>query len=88
LVALVKYFDGVFDGNLSDEIDRQENSKRLVKANSLPAEVEMAAGWDTCIASIGRPATQANFKLLFERGFHKPGDVETHLSQALADLNV
>jgi hypothetical protein len=29
-----------------------------------------------------------NFKLLFERGFHTPGDVETHLGQALADLNV
>src|SRR5215813_11943803 len=33
------------------------NTKRLVNA-SLPPDVEMAAGWDACIASIVRPATQ------------------------------
>jgi enoyl-CoA hydratase/carnithine racemase len=62
-------------------------TKRLVNT-TLPPEVELGAGWDACIASLGRRATQANFKLLFERGFHTPGDVETHLGQALADLNV
>src|SRR5215831_12800996 len=55
------------------------NTKRLVNANSLPPDVEMAAGWDTCIASITRPATQEKFKILFAEGFHKPGDVESRL---------
>ena len=63
------------------------NTKRLVNANSLPLEVEMAAGWDACIASIGRPATQANFKILFKEGFHVPGDVENRLGYHLGQLH-
>jgi enoyl-CoA hydratase/carnithine racemase len=59
------------------------NTKRLVNANSLPPDVEMAAGWDACIASLARPATQARLKALFELGFHKPGDVEDHLGSYL-----
>jgi len=55
------------------------NTKRLVNANSLPADVEMAAGWDTCMASITRPATQEKFKVLFAEGFNEPGDVERRL---------
>jgi enoyl-CoA hydratase/carnithine racemase len=62
------------------------NTKRLVNAASLPPDVEMTAGWDTCMASIGRPATQARMKALFEQGFHKPGDVEDHLGSYLARL--
>ena len=62
------------------------NTKRLVNANSLPEDVEMRAGWDTCIASITRPATQANFKLLFAQGFHALGDVETRLGYHLGQL--
>src|ERR1700734_3735703 len=54
-------------------------TKRLVNANSLPPDVEMAAGWDACIASLGRPATQARLKALFDQGFHKPGDAEDRL---------
>ena len=41
------------------------NTKRLVNASSLPPDVEIAAGWDTCIASIVRPAAQAKIKALF-----------------------
>ena len=59
------------------------NTKRLVNANSLPPDVEMAAGWDACIASLARPATQARLKALFELGFHNPGDVEDHLGSYL-----
>jgi enoyl-CoA hydratase/carnithine racemase len=59
------------------------NTKRLVNANSLPPDVEMAAGWNACIASLARPATQARMKALFEQGFHKPGDVEDHLGSYL-----
>jgi enoyl-CoA hydratase/carnithine racemase len=59
------------------------NTKRLVNAASLPADVEMTAGWDACIASVGRPATQERIKALMARGFHKPGDVETRLGYYL-----
>src|ERR1700728_2743290 len=59
------------------------DTKRLVNANSLPPDVEMAAGLDACIASLARPATQARMKALFEHGFHKSGDVEDHLGSYL-----
>ena len=62
------------------------NTKRLVNAGSLPADVEIAAGWDTCMASIGRPAAQERIKALFEQGFHKPGDAEDHLGPHLEQL--
>jgi enoyl-CoA hydratase/carnithine racemase len=55
------------------------NTKRLVNVASLPPDVEIAAGWDTCMASIARPAAQGKIKALMERGFHKPGDVEDRL---------
>jgi enoyl-CoA hydratase/carnithine racemase len=55
------------------------NTKRLVNAASLPPDVEIAAGWDACMTSITRPAAQERINLLFEQGFHKPGDVETRL---------
>ena len=55
------------------------NTKRLVNVASLPPDVEMAAGWDACINSISRPATQKRMMKLFDQGFHKPGDVENRL---------
>jgi enoyl-CoA hydratase/carnithine racemase len=62
------------------------NTKRLVNADSLPLNVEMAAGWDACIGSLARPATQVRMKALFEMGFHKPGDAEDHLGSYLGRL--
>ena len=61
------------------------NTKRLVNT-SLPPDVEIAAGWDTCMASLGRPAAQESLKALFGRGFHKPGDVENRLGYHLGQL--
>jgi len=55
------------------------NTKRLVNAASLPPDVEIAAGWDACMASIPRPAAQSRIKALFEHGFQKPGDAEDRL---------
>jgi enoyl-CoA hydratase/carnithine racemase len=55
------------------------NTKRLVNAASLPPDVEISAGWDACINSIARPATQQRMKKLFDQGFHKPGDAENRL---------
>ena len=60
-------------------------TKRLVNA-SLPPDVEIAAGWDACMASVGRPATQARIKAFFELGFHKPGEAEDRLGAYLGRL--
>ena len=62
------------------------NTKRLVNAGSLPADVEMAAGWDACMASVARPQTQANIKAFIALGFHKPGDVENRIGDYLEKL--
>ena len=62
------------------------NTKRLVNAASLPPDVEIAAGWDACMASIARPAAQGRIKDLFEQGFHKPGDAEDRLGFYLGRL--
>jgi enoyl-CoA hydratase/carnithine racemase len=59
------------------------NTKRLVNAACLPADVEIAAGWDACMTSISRPAAQGKIKALFERGFHKPGAAEDYLGSYL-----
>jgi len=61
------------------------NTKRLVNT-SLSPDVEMAAGWDACMASIGRPAAQGRIKALFERGFHRPGDAEDRLGFYVGQL--
>jgi enoyl-CoA hydratase/carnithine racemase len=63
------------------------NTKRLVNAANLPADVEMAAGWDACINSIGRPATQQRMKRLRDQGFHKPGDAENRLGFYLGKIS-
>jgi enoyl-CoA hydratase/carnithine racemase len=62
------------------------NTKRLVNAASLPPDVEIAAGWDACLSSIGRPAAQERIKLLFEQGFQQPGDAETRLGFYVGQL--
>jgi enoyl-CoA hydratase/carnithine racemase len=63
------------------------NTKRLVNAASLTPEVEMAAGWDACMASVARPTTQARLRAFRELGFHKPGDAEDRLGAYLERLN-
>src|SRR5712672_508968 len=45
------------------------NTKRLVNAASLPPDVEIAAGWEACVASIARPAAQESFKKLLSWAF-------------------
>src|SRR5580704_4874765 len=61
------------------------NTKRLVNT-SLPPDVELGAGWDACIASLGRPAAQNGIKALMARGFQKPGDVESRLGYYLGQI--
>jgi hypothetical protein len=60
----------------------------LVNAASLPADVEIKAGWDACVSSIMRPAAQENLKKLFKHGFHKPGDAENRLGYYVGQLGL
>jgi enoyl-CoA hydratase/carnithine racemase len=60
-------------------------TKRLVDT-SLSPDVELGAGWDACIASLGRPAAQEGIKALTARGFQKPGDVEDRLVFYLGEI--
>jgi len=62
------------------------NTKRLVNAASLTPEVEMAAGWEACMASVTRPTTQARLRAFRELGFHKPGEAEDRLGFYLGRL--
>src|SRR6267142_1999675 len=55
------------------------DTKRLVNIASLPPDIEIESGWNACVASMGRPATQQRIKTLLERGFCKPGDAENRL---------
>jgi enoyl-CoA hydratase/carnithine racemase len=61
------------------------NTKRLVNT-SLPPDVELGAGWDACIASLGRSAAQDAIKALMARGIHKPGDVENRLGYYIGQI--
>jgi enoyl-CoA hydratase/carnithine racemase len=61
------------------------DTKRLVNT-SLPPDVELGAGWDACIASLGRPAAQDGIKALMARGFHKPGDAESRLGYYVGQI--
>jgi enoyl-CoA hydratase/carnithine racemase len=61
------------------------NTKRMVNTQ-LPPEVEIGAGWDTCMASIGREHAQQSIKALMAKGFHKPGDVEERLAYYIGQL--
>ena len=61
-------------------------TKRLTNIASLPPDSEIAPEWDSFMNALGRPATQARIKKLMERGFHKPGDVETRLGYHVGQL--
>jgi enoyl-CoA hydratase/carnithine racemase len=61
-------------------------TKRLVNVASLPPDSEIAPEWDAFMNSLGRPAAQERIKKLMAQGFHRPGDVETHLGEYLGLL--
>jgi enoyl-CoA hydratase/carnithine racemase len=61
------------------------NTKRLVNT-SLPPDVELGAGWDACIASLGRSAAQDGIKALMAGGVHTPVDVENRLGYYLSQI--
>jgi len=61
-------------------------TKRLVDVASLPSDAEIAPEWEAFMTALARPAAQTRIKQLMERGFHKPGDVETHLGYHVGQL--
>ena len=61
-------------------------TKRLANQANLPPDAEIAPEWDAFMASLARPAAQARIKTLMERGFHKPGDVETRLGYHVGQI--
>jgi enoyl-CoA hydratase/carnithine racemase len=60
-------------------------TKRLLNT-SLSPDVELGAGWEACIASLGRPAAQEGIKALTAQGFQSPGDIEDRLGFHLGQL--
>src|SRR5213080_3497010 len=64
------------------------NTKRLVNEASLPADVEIRAGWDACMASVKRPAAQERIKALLEHGLQEPGDAEDRLGFSVGQLRL
>jgi len=61
-------------------------TKRFADVASLPADFEIAPEWDVCFASITRPAAQERIRMLMERGFHRPGDVEDRLGYHVGQI--
>jgi enoyl-CoA hydratase/carnithine racemase len=53
--------------------------KRLVNVSSLAPDIEIESGWNACMASMARPATQKRIKELIGLGFCQPGDAENRL---------
>jgi enoyl-CoA hydratase/carnithine racemase len=63
-------------------------TKRLVNVASLPPDAEIAPEWEAFMAALARPAAQTRIKMLMDRGFHKPGDVETRLGHHVGQLGL
>jgi enoyl-CoA hydratase/carnithine racemase len=88
--------DGQLDGFVDalatriSSFDKQAitETKRLVNVNSLPSDAEIVPEWEAFVAALGRPAAQARLRVLFERGFHVPGDVETRLGYHVGSIGV
>src|SRR6201981_873598 len=57
--------------------------RRLVNVAGLPSDIEIESGWNACVASMARLATQERHKELIGRGFCKPGDAETRLGESV-----
>jgi enoyl-CoA hydratase/carnithine racemase len=61
-------------------------TKRLANQADLPPDSEIQPEWDAFMASLARPGAQARIKTLMDKGFHKPGDVETRLDYHVGQL--
>jgi enoyl-CoA hydratase/carnithine racemase len=61
-------------------------TKHLVDIASLPSDSEIVPEWDAFLDSLARPETQERIKKLMDRGFHRPGDVESRLGFHVGQL--
>jgi enoyl-CoA hydratase/carnithine racemase len=61
-------------------------TKRLANLANLPPDSEIEPEWDAFMTSLARPATQTRIKKLMDKGFHKPGDVESRLTYHTGQL--
>jgi enoyl-CoA hydratase/carnithine racemase len=61
-------------------------TKRLANLANLPPDSEIEPEWAAFMTSLARPATQARIKKLMDKGFHKPGDVESRLTYHTGQL--
>lgn len=61
-------------------------TKRLANLADLPPDSEIQPEWDAFMTSLARPGTQARLRALMDKGFHKPGDVETRLGHHTAQF--
>ncbi|TCR63034.1 enoyl-CoA hydratase/isomerase family protein [Bosea sp. BK604] len=68
--------------------DRQAlaETKHLVDIASLPADADIAPEWGAFLGALKRPAAQQRIEKLMQRGFHKPGDVETRLGHYVGQI--
>ena len=62
------------------------DTKRLVNLASLPPDSEIAPEWAAFLDSLGRDAARDRIRKLMDRGFHRPGDVETRLGHSVGEL--
>ena len=62
-------------------------TKRLADLADLPPDSEIRPEWDAFMTSLARPGTQARLRALMEKGFHKPGDVESRLGHYTAKFD-
>ena len=83
---LDSFVDALATGIASFDKQAISETKRFADVASLPPDFEIAPEWDVCLASIMRPAAQERIKKLMDRGFHKPGDVETRLGYHVGRL--
>jgi enoyl-CoA hydratase/carnithine racemase len=81
------FVDGIAQRIASFDKEAIADTKRLVNIASLPPDSEIAPEWEAFLNSLGRPAAQERIKKLMVQGFHRPGDVETHLGDYLGLLN-
>jgi len=80
------FVDALADRIASFEKHAIAETKRLANQADLPSDAEIQPEWDAFMSSLARPGTQARIKKLMERGFHKPGDVETRLGYYVGQL--
>jgi len=80
-----------FVGGLAERIatfDKRAiaETKRLVNVASLPEDSEILPEWAAFMDSLGRTASRERLKKLMDRGFHRPGEVESRLGHYLGQL--